>query len=406
MNVGKWIVNIIFLECFSASPQPLFTGVDKDTLLECGKCPKGKSVSERIINGAQASLKQWPWMVGIYNSSDMMVCGGTIINRQYVLTAAHCFGNQDLRGFSVRLGTTLRTNSTQCSNTKQGLDEQNKNAEKTILFTEEVEDKISPNKGEDTEVICVDVENVCTPIQKNCELFMMDIALVKLRIAVNFTESIRPICLPENCGEIPSNIRTFIAGWGQKEVFDSLPDDYYNDYNYEDGFEEDMAKEGILQARDELSDYEQTDMASPRALGGVVRFLSSQELMWREISCMNNTQCSVEFNRTEVPDYMLCSPGGACFGDSGGPLMYENEGRWYLAGVVSDGPDDCLDPERPLLFIKVSHFLEAFIYPAMKRETDNDKKTICASEDARKQCVTKFYAFYNRTLTQTNKKFE
>lgn len=79
-----WIVTIsTILGC---------AGVDKDTLLECGKCPKGKSVSERIINGAQASLKQWPWVVGIYNSSDMMVCGGTLINRQYVLTAAHCFG--------------------------------------------------------------------------------------------------------------------------------------------------------------------------------------------------------------------------------------------------------------------------------------------------------------------------
>uniref|UniRef100_V5HAS8 Putative trypsin-like serine protease n=1 Tax=Ixodes ricinus TaxID=34613 RepID=V5HAS8_IXORI len=92
MKVGKWIVNIIFLECFSAFPQPSFTGVDKDIPLECGKCPTVKSISERIINGTEASLKQWPWMVAIYNSSDMMVCGGALINHQYVLTAAHCFG--------------------------------------------------------------------------------------------------------------------------------------------------------------------------------------------------------------------------------------------------------------------------------------------------------------------------
>uniref|UniRef100_A0A0K8R4R1 Putative serine protease n=1 Tax=Ixodes ricinus TaxID=34613 RepID=A0A0K8R4R1_IXORI len=405
MKVGKWIVNIIFLECFSAFPQPSFTGVDKDTPLECGKCPTVKSISERIINGTEASLKQWPWMVAIYNSSDMMVCGGALINHQYVLTAAHCFGNQDSSGFSVRLGTTLRTNSTQCCNTKQGFYEQNKNAGKTVSSSEEDKDEISSNKGGDTEVICVDVENVCTPIQENCELFMNDIALVKLKIAVNFTDSIRPICLPENCAEIPSNIRTYIAGWGQKEVFDTLQDDYYNEYYYEE-LEEDMAKDGILQAREEFSDYELTNMASPRAVGGPVRFLRSVELMWREIFRMDNTQCSVELNKTEVPDYMLCSPGGACFGDSGGPLMYEDEGQWYVAGVVSDGPDDCLDPERPLLFIKVSHFLDAFVYPAMNPKTENDNKTICASEDARKECVTKYYAFYNRTLKQTENKFE
>uniref|UniRef100_A0A6B0UWE0 Putative trypsin-like serine protease n=1 Tax=Ixodes ricinus TaxID=34613 RepID=A0A6B0UWE0_IXORI len=95
-------------------------------------------------------------------------------------------------------------------------------------------------------------------------------------------------------------------------VFDTLPDDYFNEYYYEE-FEEDMAKDGILQAREEFSDYELTNMASPRAVGGPVRFLRSQELMWRELFRMDNTQCSVELNKTEVPDYMLCSPGGACF---------------------------------------------------------------------------------------------
>ncbi|EEC07107.1 conserved hypothetical protein, partial [Ixodes scapularis] len=57
----------------------------------CGRRHNVTSISERIINGTEASIEQWPWMVGIYDSCDNLVCGGSLINNEYVVTAAHCF---------------------------------------------------------------------------------------------------------------------------------------------------------------------------------------------------------------------------------------------------------------------------------------------------------------------------
>uniref|UniRef100_A0A6B0UVZ6 Putative trypsin-like serine protease n=1 Tax=Ixodes ricinus TaxID=34613 RepID=A0A6B0UVZ6_IXORI len=89
----------------------------EDWQFNCGQRQIVKHISARIINGTEAPPEHWPWMVAIYNPNDTLVCGGSLINEQYVLTAAHCFRNQDPHKFSVRLGTTLRTNFSQCNNT-------------------------------------------------------------------------------------------------------------------------------------------------------------------------------------------------------------------------------------------------------------------------------------------------
>lgn len=53
-----------------------------------------KGVSRRIVGGVVADAVKWPWAVAIgYRKSDgelHQFCGGTLIDRQWVLTAAHC----------------------------------------------------------------------------------------------------------------------------------------------------------------------------------------------------------------------------------------------------------------------------------------------------------------------------
>ncbi|XP_040079459.1 enteropeptidase-like [Ixodes scapularis] len=305
---------------------------EKDTQYKCGKRQKEKHISGRIINGTEALPEHWPWMVAIYNSNDTLLCGGVLIGEKYVVTATHCFLNKDGHEFSVRLGTTLETNVSQC------------NAPQDQEY----------NDNPESQVICAEVDSICTPIQNNCGLFMKDIAVVKLKTKVKYTDYIQPICLPENCVDPPATASSA-----------SYAAEYHNS-----------------------DKYEETKL---------VVFRYANTLMERKLHLMDQEQCSAQM-KSEVPGYIICTSGGACYGDSGGPLIYEDNGRWTLIGVISDGPDNCLYPERPLLFVKVSHFVDSLISKFMEPGSHSDKNSTCATENARKECVTKFYQFYNQSV--------
>lgn len=53
---------------------------------DCGK----PTLNTRIVGGQEAPKGFWPWQVSLQASSHF--CGGSLINNQWVLTAAHCVG--------------------------------------------------------------------------------------------------------------------------------------------------------------------------------------------------------------------------------------------------------------------------------------------------------------------------
>ncbi|XP_075438994.1 chymotrypsinogen B-like [Ascaphus truei] len=44
----------------------------------------------RIVNGQNAVSGSWPWQVSLQNQTGFHFCGGSLINPNWIISAAHC----------------------------------------------------------------------------------------------------------------------------------------------------------------------------------------------------------------------------------------------------------------------------------------------------------------------------
>lgn len=77
----------------------LLAGACALTLLVGGFAAQAASTSDTdmIVNGKPADANKWPWQIRIFYGDDDAKggCGGSLISRQWVLTAAHCVVFED-----------------------------------------------------------------------------------------------------------------------------------------------------------------------------------------------------------------------------------------------------------------------------------------------------------------------
>ncbi|XP_060534509.1 transmembrane protease serine 9-like [Cylas formicarius] len=183
--------------------------------------PKPADPSPRIINGQNATRSQFPYIISFQRRPILSwshICGGSIIGRNYILTAAHCIGvNNPLSQYRVVAG---------------------------ILNQDDV------NVGEQVRSISAIISHELFP--GGPTVAPHDIALLRLSSLLNWSNNVRPIPLP-NQGHVSAGTAT-LAGWGAISDFLGIIQTFPNTLQYAelpviDDFECNSRLTTILQGR-------------------------------------------------------------------------------------------------------------------------------------------------------------
>ncbi|XP_058462881.1 transmembrane protease serine 9-like [Malaya genurostris] len=232
-------------------------------------CGRQLAPLEGLVKGGfKARAGEWPWHVAIFHrigsSADFdYQCGGTLVHKYLVVTAAHC--------------VTLRSSRKQ----KPSGDVLVKVGRFNI--SEEHEEQ-----GRDYEV-----EKIVTHRGYKPLTYENDIAILKLSVPVIFSPYVQPVCLwKRDDGIVLPNIwgqTGTVVGWGltDENTIASLLN---------------TAKMPVVSTHECLE--------SDRNFFG--------RLLYAKVFCAGYK------NGT-----------GVCNGDSGGGMVFQHAGQWYLRGVVS-----------------------------------------------------------------------
>ncbi|XP_072847014.2 transmembrane protease serine 12 isoform X2 [Pogona vitticeps] len=152
-------------------------------LSECGTTPlMGLGTKPRIVGGHDAQPGAWPWQVSLqvyrFGVGYHHVCGGSLINNNTVVTAAHCikqWTHPDFWRVVIGLHHLLKyqTHTIKCL-----------------------------------------VQAIMIHSDFKKETYENDIAMIKLQKSVIFNDYIQPICIPDSSVFITKETSCYIAGWG------------------------------------------------------------------------------------------------------------------------------------------------------------------------------------------------
>ncbi|KAM6965936.1 serine protease 27-like [Tautogolabrus adspersus] len=138
----------------------------------CGIAP----FNTRIVGGENAPAGAWPWQVSLHRRGSHF-CGGSLINKKWVLSAAHCFSSTSTFNLVVYLGRENQQflNFNEVSRT-------------VIQIINHPDYDDSPNDS--------------------------DMSLLELSSEVTFTDYIKPVCLAASDSVFDAGTTCWVTGWG------------------------------------------------------------------------------------------------------------------------------------------------------------------------------------------------
>jgi len=284
----------------SLAKHPNFSKINKK---ECG-IDRTKQSSSRIIGGSESKKGEFPWLALLRRTPyTNWMCGGSLINELWVLTAAHCVTEESKKSCKPIIEEKMEVMVGQ------------HDKRKTSNVVIEASEKIIPHKQ----------FSYCTA--------KSDIALIKLKnsIDLKINKNINTVCLPlNNPKAINSGLKVTVAGYG-------------NTKNEKDDKGEWTSTDpaNIMKRLDTaLVDTEACDTAHDTK-GPHASILKEQNICTKALEGQDS-----------------------CQGDSGGPLMtsIKNEKlmkqQWIQVGLVSWGNPKCGLKGIPGVYTNVKSYLK------------------------------------------------
>ncbi|KAF4115225.1 trypsin-2-like [Onychostoma macrolepis] len=150
----------------------------------CGRAP----LNNKIVGGGDANAGAWPWQVSIQSLRNGHFCGGSLINKDWVLSAAHCFQEIDASNVVMYFGRQRQLG-------------------------------LNPNETYRTASRIIN-----HPKYNYLYRYDNDIALVQLSSSVTFSDYIRPVCLAAAGSVFGGGTESWITGWGLRKPGGTLTD--------------------------------------------------------------------------------------------------------------------------------------------------------------------------------------
>ncbi|XP_054853599.1 suppressor of tumorigenicity 14 protein isoform X2 [Eublepharis macularius] len=149
----------------------------------CNCGTRSFSKKSRIVGGLDAEAGEWPWQVSLHAGSEGHVCGASLISQKWLVSAAHCFNDVNVRYSDPKTWTAYMG-----------------------LFSQQDRGNANVQKR--------GIKNIISHPNFNDFTYDYDIAVLELDNQVAFTKQVQPICLPDATHEFPAGKVIHVTGWG------------------------------------------------------------------------------------------------------------------------------------------------------------------------------------------------